>query len=45
MKNKEDFMYGCKSHHKGLPKEYEVTTWIGTFLLGLLVGVLLTGPP
>jgi hypothetical protein len=45
MKTKEEFMYGVGTHHMGLPKKHEVTTWVGTFLLGVLVGVLIMGPP
>ena len=44
MKTKEDFMYGCNKT-KRPPSELETTAWIGAFLLGLLVGILVMGPP
>ena len=27
MKTKEEFMYGVGTHHMGLPKKHEVTTY------------------
>jgi len=42
MKDKYDFIHGCDTHRKGSPTSDEITGWIACFLMGLIVGYVIS---